>query len=119
MPRFVILEHDYPLPHWDLMLEAGAMLRTWRLSSPPRRGEVIRAVAVFDHRLIYLDYEGPISGNRGRVLRWDHGNFTGQVQDAKSIVVHLHGQRLQGVLRLEQEEGDSWQGEFRAEESGS
>ena len=80
MPRFVILEHDHPFLHWDLMLEAGSVLRTWRLRPPPRRGEAIVATAVFEHRLLYLDYEGPISGGRGRVLRWEHGTYTGRVQ---------------------------------------
>ena len=28
VPRFVILEHDYPELHWDFMLEAGAVLKT-------------------------------------------------------------------------------------------
>ena len=35
MPRFVILEHDYPELHWDLMLETAGALRTWRLLRPP------------------------------------------------------------------------------------
>src|SRR5206468_490246 len=59
MPRFVILEHDHPTRHWDLMLEARGVLRTWRLSAPPKAGVAIAATASFDHRAIYLDYEGP------------------------------------------------------------
>jgi hypothetical protein len=116
MPRFVILEHDYPQLHWDLMLEAGAVLRTWRLAAPPRPGETIAATAVFDHRLLYLDYEGPISGGRGRVVRWEHGAFTGRVQGEPPIVVHLQGERLRGVLRLEQIEGDAWRASMEAPE---
>ena len=108
MPRFVILEHDHPQLHWDLMLEAGSILRTWRLAAPPCCGETIAAAAAFDHRLLYLDYEGPISGGRGRVVRWDSGAFTGQVQGEPPIIVHLQGQRLCGVLRLEHVEGDAW-----------
>src|SRR6185437_4307487 len=61
MSRFVLLEHDHPELHWDLMLESGAVLRTWRLTAPPCGGEVITAMASFDHRALYLDYEGPIS----------------------------------------------------------
>jgi len=118
MPRFVILEHDHPLLHWDLMLESGLALRSWRLDAPPQPGKAIAATAVFDHRLHYLDYEGPISGGRGRVVRWERGTFTGQVQGEQSILVHLEGERLRGVLRLEQMEGDAWRGEFRAEDEG-
>ena len=35
MPRFVILEHDLAELHWDFMLEAGGVLRTWRFAAPP------------------------------------------------------------------------------------
>jgi hypothetical protein len=90
------------------MLEAGAVLRTWRLAAPPHCGEATVAAAVPDHRLHYLDYEGPISGERGRVVRRDRGTFTGQVQGESPIVVHLQGEHLHGVLRLERIEGDSW-----------
>ncbi|HEY7329718.1 MAG TPA: DNA polymerase ligase N-terminal domain-containing protein [Gemmataceae bacterium] len=119
MPRFVILEHDHPMLHWDLMLEVGSILRTWRLQTPPCSSESIAAMAVFDHRLLYLDYEGPVSGDRGRVVRWDHGTFTGQVQRQGPIVLHLQGQRLCGALQLEQIEGDAWKAVFDAYEPGS
>jgi hypothetical protein len=115
MPRFVILEHNHPLLHWDLMLEAGVVLRTWRLAAPLRCGKVIAATAVFDHRLHYLDYEGPISGGRGRVVRREHGTFTGQAQSQSPVVVHLQGEHLHGVLHLQQIEGDIWRA--RMEES--
>src|SRR5580765_3650553 len=39
MPRYVILAHDHPFPHWDLMLERDASLRTWRLATLPKAGE--------------------------------------------------------------------------------
>ena len=34
MPRFVLLRHDHPELHWDLMFEAGAAL--WTTLSNPR-----------------------------------------------------------------------------------
>lgn len=64
MPRYVILEHDHPTLHWDLMLETGATLRTWRLSTLPASEHSVDATALPDHRSFYLDYEGPLSGNR-------------------------------------------------------
>jgi len=69
MPRFVVLQHDWPQLHWDLMLENGANLRTWRLSEVPHSGHPIPLVRLPPHRSIYLDYEGPVSGNRGSVKR--------------------------------------------------
>jgi DNA polymerase Ligase (LigD) len=117
MPRFVILEHDYPWLHWDLMLECGPALRTWRLAALPHTGEGIDATAVFDHRLHYLDYEGPISAGRGRVVRWEYGTFTEQMLGDQRVVVHLEGQRLRGILHLEQRDGDFWRCEFRIDDA--
>jgi hypothetical protein len=99
MPRFVILEHDYPSLHWDLMLEAGEILRTWRLQEVPEPGKRIAAEASFDHRKVYLNYEGPISGNRGTVRRWDEGEYHPTLGEntAEAILdVTFYGKRLHG-----------------------
>jgi hypothetical protein len=103
MPRFVILEHDYPQLHWDFMLEAGSALKTWRLAKPPEeKGESIAAVPLPEHRLDYLDYEGPVSAGRGTVKRWDDGTYELLAEDATDVVrVFLHGQRVQGVAAIE------------------
>src|SRR5581483_7197270 len=100
MPRYVILEHDHPERHWDFMLEAGEILRTWRLSSPPAPGQTVVAEASFDHRRHYLDYEGPVSGGRGRVTRWDAGTFTWQADEPEQVVVVLQGNRLKATAVL-------------------
>ncbi|MGL6094853.1 MAG: DNA polymerase ligase N-terminal domain-containing protein [Fimbriiglobus sp.] len=78
MPRFVILAHDWPTPHWDLLLEAGPVLMAWRLLAEPG-GLPVSAEPNVDHRLVYLDYEGPVSGGRGTVIRWDFGTFDGDI----------------------------------------
>lgn len=67
--RFVILEHDHPFLHWDLLLEEECSARTWRLLRKPCLGEPIAAESLPDHRLMYLDYEGKVSGDRGNVKR--------------------------------------------------
>ena len=108
MPRFVILEHDWPEQHWDFMLEAGVVLRTWRLSAPPERGRAVAATATFDHRLHYLDYEGPLSGNRGRVVRWDAGTFTWLTDEPGRIGVRLDGGHCRGVGTLTRNSGENW-----------
>ncbi|MFO0796437.1 MAG: DNA polymerase ligase N-terminal domain-containing protein [Gemmataceae bacterium] len=94
MPRFVVLSHDWPEPHFDLLLEAGPVLRAWRLRGEPGAAAV-PAEPNADHRLMYLDYEGPVSGGRGTVTRWDAGTFD-WVGDGPRVVVHLHGGRLTG-----------------------
>jgi hypothetical protein len=110
MPRFVVLEHDHPVLHWDLMLEAGDVLQTWRLTAAPEIGSNLNdATALDDHRLAYLDYEGPVSGNRGRVRRWDAGVFeeeSDSVPTARKLI--FRGGRILGRVLLERVEGTSW-----------
>jgi hypothetical protein len=112
MPRYVILRHDHPALHWDLMLEAGGMLRTWRLAAPPEPGVSIAAEPIGDHRTLYLDYEGPVSGGRGTVQRWDAGTFTGEVDAPDALTVRLEGQRLRGRLTLGRADSGEWQCRF-------
>lgn len=100
MPRFVILTHDYPGWHWDFMLERDEDLRTWRLLSVPASSHPISAEALAGHRKAYLDYEGPVSGNRGAVQRWDQGDYELLEDSADRVVVRLRGTRLKGVACL-------------------
>ena len=67
--RYVVLEHEWNGVHWDFMLEAGAMLRTWAIDRPIVPEAELPARALADHRHEYLTYEGPVSGGRGRVRR--------------------------------------------------
>ena len=114
MPRFVILEHDHPALHWDLMLESGDVLRTWRLVAPPTAIGEVAAEASFDHRLIYLDYEGPVSGNRGTVCRWDHGVYHIEVEQKDRLVLWIDGSKLSGQVILERLEQEKFLFTFRA-----
>jgi DNA polymerase Ligase (LigD) len=109
MPRYVILEHDWPKKHWDFMLEAGNVLQTWRLSWPPESGVSIPAEKSLDHRLIYLDYEGPISGNRGAVIRWDQGSYETLIDEEKRRVILVRGKRLKGNVELANHPESGWQ----------
>ena len=108
MPRFVILEHDHPALHWDLMLERGGALQTWRLARPPLRPHAaILAAALPDHRLAYLDYEGPVSGDRGTVTRWDRGEYE-PTETADELILNLAGERVQGRASLRLLRGGEW-----------
>ena len=89
--RFAILTHDHPFPHWDLLLEAGETCRTWRLLANPDSEGPIPAEILPDHRVFYLDYEGPVSGNRGTVLQWDSGECTWLTARADLVRVICRG----------------------------
>src|SRR5690348_6710528 len=99
--RFVILRHECPEGykpgvHWDLMLEEADSLRTWALAVEPAIGLTIAAEQLSDHRLAYLDYEGPISGNRGRVSRWDSGRYELLDSSAAELCFLLLGHQIRG-----------------------
>lgn len=96
MPRYVILEHDWPSLHWDFLLEAGEVLRAWRLLAEPGPGREVPAEPNADHRRLYLDHEGPVSGGRGNVKRWDAGEFDWVEDTAERVVVELRGGRARG-----------------------
>ena len=115
MPRYAILEHDHPTPHWDFLLESGAVLLAWRLSAPPG-GDAVEGEQSFDHRTLYLDYEGPVGGGRGRVKRWDAGTFEWEMRGPDQLVVCLRGDRLRCAFRLERIDGARWRGSVAAEE---
>ena len=81
--RFVILKHDHPFLHWDLLLEEESSARTWRLLRKPCLLEPIPAEPLPPHRLMYLDYEGPVSGNRGSVERVLKGTYAEELSNGE------------------------------------
>ena len=119
MPRFALLIHDHPFVHWDLLVQRGEVLRSWRLLESPDRWRdgvspaELSAEAIADHRLLYLDYEGDVSRERGRVVRWDHGQAE-WLSDGESLVrMRLTGNRLIGELMLDRETSQSlWTARF-------
>lgn len=116
MEAMVLLHHDMPDGSWhlDWMLE--------RIGDDPHRLVTFRvdqridhsACVVFhaehlaDHRADYLDYEGPVSGDRGIVRRLARGrcsilDLTDQTLIARIAWGGLH-RLARGVLKA----GDRW-----------
>jgi hypothetical protein len=115
MPRFVILCHQSPRGvHFDLMLEAGDVLKTWALPDSPQPGVEIECKSLGDHRVAYLDYEGPIAGNRGSVTRSDQGTYQTVEQDEAHWIIELRGAKLDGraTLRCTSEDRRRWSFRF-------
>jgi hypothetical protein len=73
--RYVVLRHEgVDRPHFDLLFETapGSALAAWRAQHwPVEDGEAVEPLA--DHRRVYLDYQGPVSGDRGVVRRVHEG----------------------------------------------
>jgi hypothetical protein len=69
-----------------------------------------------DHRLAYLDYEGPISGGRGSVRQRERGSYDWLWDSSDGLAVRLAGERLRGVVRLTRLSGDEWAAMCEGEE---
>ena len=111
---FVLLEHDAAGPaipgssavcarHCDLLVEFPDQERlpTWRLADNPlTEAAPISAERIGDHRRLYLEFEGQISGGRGVVRRLDRGaaHVTGCVGD--ELAVDLCGEHLRGSYEI-------------------
>lgn len=135
-----MLYHDYPAEnprssHCDLMLEADGKLRTWALPELPSGFRVARpgapsdgrglrssaantipAEQLPDHRLAYLDYEGPVSGDRGTVTRLDSGEYVSQKESPNQWVLEITGRIIHGqvTLRCIVPDASNWQLTFEA-----
>ena len=100
---YVILHHQLTgSEHWDLMLERGDVLITWQLSAEPDQPASLPIAArrIGDHRIAYLTYEGPVSGNRGTVRRVDSGTVEFEEFTDGECIFSLRAGRLEGQFRL-------------------
>lgn len=110
MPRFVLLRHKVPTTfgrpsHWDLMLEDGPSLQTWALETLPTPDAAVPALPLAPHRSAYLDYEGPVSQNRGTVRRRDAGVFQWVERQPQMLQFVLRGSEFQGTVTLRRPDG--------------
>ncbi len=113
---FVVLRHvDAAGVHYDLMIDEGQSLATWKCRSPPESASDRQPVICTrspDHRRMYLDYEGPISEGRGQVNRHDHGWCTIRQQGSAAgaisgrLAVIFGGRLLRGPYALVRSETD-------------
>ena len=97
--RYVILLHEsHRDDHWDFMLENGDILTTWAMTPQLSTDSFTCHVeSLPDHRRAYLEYEGPVSHNRGTVRRIDEGIF--EIMTPNSY--RLTGRLLTGILIIE------------------
>ncbi len=109
MGRMVLLRHETPDGghHFDLMLERRAgdeRLLTFRLDRRIEMGVpgVARGELLGEHRAAYLEYEGEVSGGRGRVRREWLGE--GELAEESDERVRI-GVKGLGVIELRHENG--------------
>ncbi|NQT09205.1 ATP-dependent DNA ligase [Candidatus Bathyarchaeota archaeon] len=103
--RFVVQEHHASRLHWDFRLEMDSVLKSWAVpKTPPTKPGVRRlAVAVEDHDLDYIDFEGTISEGEygaGSVEIWDKGTYEIESRRPEKLVFELYGERMRGRYTL-------------------
>jgi len=113
LPRFVVHKHAARTLHYDLRLELDDVLKSWAVpKGPPQTPGVKRlAVAVDDHALDYIDFEGTIPEGEygaGKVEIWDRGTFDLHKRTDKAIALVFHGKKLEGDYRLIRTKDKNW-----------
>lgn len=104
IPRFVVLLHSFPHPHWDWMFEVNGALATFRSAADCLDNLLCGFrqswTQLPPHRLIYLDYEGPVSGNRGEVRKILGGTCQWLKKNDEEILLALSSPEISGILYL-------------------
>jgi len=103
--RFVLHDHAARHHHYDLRLERDGVLKSWAVPKgmPETPGERRLAIAVEDHELAYLGFEGTIPEGEygaGTVAIADHGTYDTLAWTPERIEVVLHGIRFSGKYVL-------------------
>ena len=112
--EFVIQTHQgCGALHYDFMLRNGDVLVTWRIDQPAADleiGDSMDALQIPSHRLAYLQYEGPLSGGRGRVSIADAGLYELISQTADRWVIRLSGKSVNGPFEIKRtsQQSDHW-----------
>lgn len=109
--RFVVQEHTAAQGvHWDLMLEQGGVLTTFRLEEHPAQAlsHEVRAVKIFDHPLRFLTYEGPVQKGTGKVRIVDSGVYSHRDRRGDLWALELNGAILKGSFVLIGVEDGEW-----------
>ena len=103
--RFVVQKHDASRLHWDFRLEMDGVLKSWAVPKEPPTSPGVRrlAVAVEDHDLGYIGFEGTILEGKygaGTVQIWDRGTYELESRRPDKLVFELHGERMKGRYTL-------------------
>ncbi|HTK38777.1 MAG TPA: DNA polymerase ligase N-terminal domain-containing protein [Pyrinomonadaceae bacterium] len=108
--RFVVHEHHATNLHFDLRLEMGGVLKSWAVPKGVSMNPADKrlAVAVPDHQLSYVDFEGTLpegSYGAGEVRVWDSGKYETDSDPEKQLergklVFTFFGLKLRGEFAL-------------------
>lgn len=111
MPRFVIQQHSRGSDiHWDLMIERQGVLATWQVPLEPTRwvDEQTGCERIFDHRLHYLTYQGPLTNDRGAVQIVARGTYHPHCITENCWRIDLAGDTINLAVKLTRLQADHW-----------
>lgn len=97
MARFVVLHHSpgaglqrSETPHLDWLFEVEGTLRAFATDIfDPLQATEKEATRLADHRIMYLDFEGEISGGRGHVVQRLAGTYESHVDNSESFTARI------------------------------
>ncbi len=103
--RFSVSQHQTnsgsPRPnHYDLFLETGDCLWTWEWLETPGTCPKGWCRRLPDHRKVYLDHVGSISGNRGTLTPLIRGTLVWKVVSEEFVEVDLLASQGEWTLQL-------------------
>jgi DNA ligase D-like protein (predicted 3'-phosphoesterase) len=116
-PRFVVQKHAARRLHYDFRVEGAGVLLSWAVPRGPAMDPRLKrlAVAVGDHPIEHIDFEGTIGGEYGTgpVIVWDCGTYRNITRDHQNqpvlleravrrghVTVWLDGDKLRGGFAL-------------------
>jgi len=104
MKRFVVHEHWASHHHFDFRLEMDNVLKSWAVPKgiPEEFGIRHLAIAVDDHPVDYINFEGEILEGYGKgiVKIFDKGEYELIKKTEHSIMFELKGEKLKGKYKL-------------------
>lgn len=108
--------------HFDWMFEGESGLQTWSTPRALRRDgdDAIAATELPLHRTAYLEYEGPVSGDRGTVRRVEAGRFRFRHRSEDRWELDVEGDRIGRLVIRRSAAGETaaWRIEFRSHGQG-
>jgi len=100
--KFVVQEHFSKKHHFDFRIEMDGVAKSWAVPKglPDRKGQKRLAIAVEDHSIDYMDFEGEIPEGlygAGKVYIFDRGEYELLKRSENEIKLRLNGDRFVGT----------------------
>lgn len=114
-PRFALVSHEVqqlpsPNMHYDLFLQKGGSLLSWRLLQPLHEHMITSTVIQTPaHRLKYLEFEGELDQERGKIAQIMQGHVLYQECSDSLIEAVLETARVKLNIRLSLLEAPEWE----------